>query len=152
MNPKQNNHLKRLLPRHHKILDLTLKGYTTTQVADSLNISRSAVSRITGSPLFQDTLSRRREKQDAIADNTTMAVLQEARDHIHRAALDAVNVHTDVIHSGEATTRQKQVSASEILDRAFGKQDEKKAQPAVILQGAAIENLLVALKESDSSE
>ena len=56
-------HLKKLLPRHYKVMELCLKGKNRKDVAKEVGLTPRAISNITGSPIFQDELARRRKER-----------------------------------------------------------------------------------------
>jgi hypothetical protein len=52
--------IKRLLPRHEKIMDLLMVGLSQKEVARRLMLSLRCVSYVVNSRVFQDALAERR--------------------------------------------------------------------------------------------
>jgi predicted transcriptional regulator len=52
--------IKRLLPRHEKIMDLLMEGLSQKEVAQRLMLSPRCVSYVVNSRVFQDALAERR--------------------------------------------------------------------------------------------
>ncbi len=49
--------LKRLLPRHRRIMDLVLLGMDRKDIAHEVRMTPRAISNVTGSAIFQDELA-----------------------------------------------------------------------------------------------
>lgn len=144
--------LAKLMPRHKKILDLKLIGLEVKDIAKSMGLSSSHVNMVCSSPVFQDEMARRRAHMDKDVDQAGQLALEEARRHLDRASLKAVRVQEELLEEDDARVRQKAVS--EILDRTFsptgvvnGGPNGGGPQAVVVLQGAAVENLTVAISE-----
>jgi DNA-binding NarL/FixJ family response regulator len=52
--------IKRLLPRHEKIMDLLMEGLSQKEVAQRLMLSPRCVSYVVNSKVFQEVLAERR--------------------------------------------------------------------------------------------
>lgn len=139
--------LQKLQARHLKMIDLFLEGKTRQEVADLVGMTPQNVYYVSGSPLFQQELARRREKTEAHHDEDTSLMLEEARGILGNGASKAAQTHVDLLESD--SERIKQASASAILDRTGlspQRQEESKAQP-VILNIEVFNNLQQALLE-----
>ena len=147
--------LKKLLPRHHKILDLVLEGWSAREIADQLGMERGSVSMLGRTPLFQDELARRRKQREDTLDLAAHTERSAALDHLQEAALRAAEVQVNLLDVEDPRVQQKAVS--EILNRCYG--DRKAIQDAgsggphtqVILEGPAILNINTAMGEVRAS-
>lgn len=140
--------LKRLLPRHYMILELYLNGMATKAIADAVKVSTAMVNLTVNSPIFQDSLARRRREREHKADKVAVDHISAAHKAIEEAANDAVTVHTKLMNSGDE--RVALMSAKNILDKAFeGKSHGGGAK--VVIEAGTVNLLNVALEESKIS-
>lgn len=140
--------LKRMLPRHFRILDLYLTGEMNIKdIAEAVGMTPQGVGLIVKNPIFQKEAGRRRSSlerktEDKIAGST----VESARKVIENAALDAARTHVKLLVSNDDKVKQR--SASEILDRA-GLKERAEEQPEVHVNVEHFTVLHEALKESN---
>ena len=108
--------IRRLLPRHHRIIDLALEGKSRKEIAEIVALTARAISNITGSPVFQNELSRRRRELERKTNEAIARTLTEVRQRAGAAAMGAVDTHLRLLRSKDPRVAQK--AAMEILDRA----------------------------------
>jgi predicted transcriptional regulator len=107
--------LKRLLPRHFRIMELVLLGKKQTEIAEELGLSNYGVSVIINSPVFQEELGRRREEQNAHADEVEVVRRLNAREVLDRVAVEVAQRQVALLESPDERVAQK--AAMDILDR-----------------------------------
>ncbi len=66
--------IKKLLPRHKRIMELCLEGKTNKQIAQELMLTPRAVSYIIHSPVFEDEIYIRRGHRQREHDLATSTV------------------------------------------------------------------------------
>ena len=140
------NELKRLLPRHYKILSLCLEGFRRTDIAEALGMSPVGVGLIINSPLFQDELARQRVGKNQ--DSRDIAATQDldAMNILQKAASAAAQKHVDLLQS--TNERTSQLSANSILDRVLSRE----GSVATKLDANVINILQVTIKELQKDE
>lgn len=143
--------IRRLLPRHFKILDYTLAGLDTTAIAKTLNITAGSIRKIQTSPLFQAELTRRRTecKESEIISLDRQATLGKARSILEEATVAAAEKHIKLMDNIDPAIQMR--AAAGILDRVFGKSNEGGASVVVNISAQHVELLNLALKESNVS-
>ena len=119
---KMSYHLKTLNPRHFKIIELTLRGYTNKQIAEELSMTAMGVSIVTRSPNFQRELAIQKvildeRKIDNIAAESSIAVknANSVEEKLKQATLEAVDKLTQTISSEDESLAMK--ASLEVLDR-----------------------------------
>lgn len=143
--------LKRVSHVHFAMIEMALAGATNSQIAQAMSRTPESVGMIMRSPVVQNELALRRASQNKTIDKIAGSTLHEAKEKLHQAAADAVDIHVSLMkHS--ADERVKQVSASEILkrtyDRAADQAGNGQGSIAVTLGPGAMLNLQIALRES----
>ena len=134
--------LQRLTDIHKKMVELRLDGMRGTEIATALGIRRETVSRILKSPLFQDTLARRRTERDGAADSTH--AVGAARDALNGAARKAVDRLVGLLDSDSEHTAL--AAAKVVLDKTLT--DAGTDAPSVMFTQVNINTLALALQES----
>ncbi len=115
--------LKTLNPRHFKIIELSLRGYTNKQIAEELSMTSMGVSIVTNSPNFQRELAIQKvildeRKIDSIANESHAPPVSNAdvvATKLREATLNAVEKLTQKIDSEDETISMK--ASLEVLDR-----------------------------------
>ncbi len=105
-----------LNPRHYKILELCLRGWTNKQIAEHLLMSPCQVSIVVNSPSFQHELAIRRSKLDALVDQQLADSTTEVTRAIQEGARLAARRLVQAISSPDESIAVK--ASSDILDRA----------------------------------
>lgn len=111
--------IKKLLPRHNKILDLCLEGWSLGAIASEVGISIVQLKNVRNSPCFQHQLANRRSKMEQEKDILTIRSEIDSGNNA-RQILDsnqnaAADVLVDLMTTGNSTTKFR--SAESILDR-----------------------------------
>ena len=138
---------KRLLPRHFKIVDLYLAGLNIKQISQELGMSSAGVSNIVNSPKVQDEVARRREGQNKDLSQMNVSTIENAKHLLNEKAIQAAQVHVDILEDETASHSQKQSSANAILDRCFNDGKDNN-QVATVLTADTINVLNVSIKEA----
>jgi hypothetical protein len=139
-----SNEIQRMMPRHFRILELCLEGLPIKAVAEEVGMTPQGVSLIVKSPLFQEELQRRRGERDGGNDSLAALSIDRARRLMEEKAFDAANTHVKLLESNDERVAQK--SASAILDRVFGKHDDRGV--SVVIEAESVQLLQLALMES----
>jgi hypothetical protein len=137
--------LKRLVPRHFRIMDMHLQGLDHASIAAQLGISRMSVSLVVNSPLFQDALSKRRAVITRETDAQTVDTTLRANRVLEAASHEAAMTQVDLLSSEDERVRLQASNA--ILDRVL----ESKSNPGTrvtVISGEMLEGLRLALSES----
>jgi DNA-binding transcriptional regulator GbsR (MarR family) len=141
------NDLQRLLPRHHKIIELSLLGMTIREIADEVGMSPLGVSNVINSPRFQEELATRRVSHNEAVDNSKVSALSKIKSLIDENAEKAMQVHLDCLE--EEDVRVRQSSASTILNKLFeGNKQEVGSQSSISISGETIQILNVTIQEA----
>ncbi len=150
-----NNFIQNLNPRHHKILDLYLKGLSKVQIAERLDMTPSSISIITRSPNFQHELAMRMARISEISDGKIADSNEEVSNVLKEATLKAAKKIIDKMESAEEGISFK--ASCEVLDRGgFPKATRLDANiplaPQIILSADQIGCLADALKEEKQAD
>lgn len=115
--PTTPHQLRRMLPRHYRIIELCLAGFTRKQIAQAMQMSEAGIGLIINAPIFQDELARRRE---ALEKSSTTALAygpQRAKEILEDAAVEAASKHVELLDADDPAIQQR--SAGYILDKIF---------------------------------
>lgn len=138
------NELQRLLPRHFRILDLCLLGWSQKNIATEVGMTPTGIGLIVNSPRFQDELARRREAKGRQTDEVETISLGNATRKLEDAAEDAASVQVTLLKDED---HRVQLSASNsILDRVLAKKGE--AGPSIVLTMESINILALSMEET----
>ncbi len=111
--------IKKLLPRHNKILDLCLEGWSLQRIASEVDISIVQLKNVRNSPCFQHELAVRRsnieQEKDILIVRSEIDECNNAKQVLDVNQHEAANVLVDLMNSGSEMSRFK--SAESILDR-----------------------------------
>lgn len=136
--------MQQLLPRHHKILEFVLRGWTNKQIADHLSITPQNVSVVTRSASFQHEVSMRREKLEDMSNQSIVSSDQEVTDAIREGTKHAVDRILGCIDSTDENVAIR--ASTEILDRGgFPKVSKIESKSLSVVMNA---DDLVKLKEA----
>lgn len=141
----RKNDLRRLLPRHYKIMELRNQGYTVKDIAQALCLSQGGVSNIINSPLFKDESARRNQIQDKQLSEARNEQEISSRDYLRKHELAAAKKLTSLMNSQNEKIAQS--SAIEILNRVDGSAQEDGAK--IYVEADALKTLLTALNETN---
>ena len=150
--PNPASVVQRMLPRHFQILEMIKAGHTHKTISETFNMHRDTISALARSPCFQAELVRRR-KEDPDSDMLELdrkAILGKARSILEQSVDAAATKQVELLETNDPAL---QLRASErILDRVFGKSDEKIASPVISLSAENVQLLVLAMKESDDAQ
>ncbi len=136
--------IQQLNPRHYKILEFVLRGWTNKQIADHLDITQSNVSVVTRSPSFQHEVSMRRASLEDMSNQSIVSSDQEVTDAIREGTKSAVDRIIGCIHSTDENVAVR--ASTEILDRGgFPKVSKIESRSLSVVMNAED---LVKLKEA----
>jgi len=110
------NSIQQLNPRHYKILEFVLRGWTNKQIADHFDIAQGTVSVVTRSKSFQHEVSLRRAKLEALSNQRIVESDQDITDSIREGAKAAVDRIIGCVQSVDENIAVR--AATEVLDRA----------------------------------
>lgn len=113
---RSNALIKKLLPRHNKILDLCLAGYSLAFIAAQVDITVTQLRNIRESPSFQLEYSRRRENIELQVDSQIVENEIGASEILKNASAHAATKITTLIDSGDDAIAFR--SAADVLDRS----------------------------------
>jgi len=136
--------LQRLTDIHKRMIELRLDGLRATEIATTLGIRRETVGRVLKSPLFQDTLARRRAERSATVDTSHAVGVTQARDALNGAARAAVDKLVGLLDSESEHTAL--AAAKIVLDKTLS--DSKDDTPTVVFTQVNVNMLVDALRES----
>ena len=136
--------LQRLTDIHKRMVELRLDGMRGTDIATTLGVRRETVSRILKSPLFQDTLARRRAERDGAVDAVRAEGVSAARDALNGAARKAVDKLVGLLDSDSEHTAL--AAAKVVLDKTLT--DAGTDTPTVTFTQVNVNMLTTALRES----
>lgn len=138
--------IQRLLPRHFRIMELYLEGWSNNDIAHKMEMTPQAISQITNSPIFQNEVSRKRELREKAHNDGLSSSVRKAREIIEGSAAEAAQTQCDLLTDPDPSVRQK--SAVSILDRVFGKDKDQGSGTVINIQQADFQVLQQALCES----
>lgn len=142
--------LQRLLPRHHKILDLHLEGLSYENIASRTNLKKRQVANIVNSPVFQQQLSLRRSTIEDTVEENIIKHEQSVSDLLKEKTIAAAQKLVDLMDSdNDSVARQ---SANDILDRGGCpkvSRQESDIITTLILDNEQAQLIALALKETD---
>ena len=141
--------IKRLRQRHRKMVELYLGGdHTVKDIADIMGVTPQTVSNVTNSPLFQDEVSRRRERIEKKSDDDIVNSVSDARAHLTQKSTEAAQTLGRLLTSENEALQVR--AADSILDRVGLGRPREAATPAgnITIQTESLQVLQLALKES----
>ena len=108
--------IKKLLPRHNRILDLCLQGYSLKLIAEEVGITVTQLRNIRESPSFQLEYSRRRDNIETAIDRDIVTETQSAGEILKEASSDAARKIVTLIGANDEGIALR--SAADVLDRS----------------------------------
>ncbi len=136
--------IQQLNPRHYKILEFYLRGWTNKQIADNLNITPCNVSVVTRGQSFQHEVAMRREKLNELSNQSIVSSDQVVSDAIREGTQAAVDRILGCIQSTDENVAIR--ASTEILDRGgFPKVSKIESKSLSVVMNAED---LVKLKEA----
>lgn len=141
--------IRRLLPKHYKILELYLDGIQTKDIAEILDLNPSTVSMVIHSPLFQAEATRIRKegRESTIMQLDRQAAMGKARSILEQASVLAAEKIEALVDSESEHISLK--AATAILDRVFGPNDHKGSPPVINVTADQVNLLTLAMRETN---
>jgi hypothetical protein len=137
--------LKTLRSTHLAMIEMAVQGASPQQIADATGYNVVTVRQMIRAPLFQNELAKRRVTQRQITDKHTAQVLTRAKSVLVDSAEKAAQVQVGLLASNDE--RVQQTAVSQILDRVFGKGQDRGTTVNVTLGAGALLTLQTALAE-----
>lgn len=130
--------LKKLMPRHLKVIDFILEGLTLGVIAQKVGLSVVQLKNIRNSPTFQYELSLRQSNFNSLHDQTLVTKqLESAEDIIQKNQVIAAQTLQDILASADSDNTTKIKVAESFLDRG--------GHPKVQKQDSISRNIIIAL-------
>lgn len=152
--PFSSKEIQRLVPRHFRMLDLKMAGYTNKQIADVVNCSEGSVKIISRSPLFIAEINRRLStRNENKAEEEVLAYASKARIILEKSGENAATTQVDLLESDDDSVRLR--ASGSILDRVLGKTDAGSTAGTTInvqINETHAQLLVLALKESSNAQ
>lgn len=141
--------LQRLLPRHFKIIELALDGFSNVSIANMMNMTPVGIGIILRDARVQVELTRRRSNVQRKQDDARVSTSSLARDTINELTLDAVETLDEVRRKAmdEGDHTNARLACKHILDKAWGEGDSRDTKPTVLVNIEQLNVLNQALKE-----
>ncbi len=111
-----NRQIISLNPRHYKILELCLRGFTNKQIADYLGMSAMQISNVINSPSFQHELAIRRSQLETMSNESIVDSLDDVTRFIRDGARQAVQRLVNCVDSPDESIALR--ASQDVLDRA----------------------------------
>src|SRR3954470_13139830 len=112
--------LQRLLPRHYKIIELALDGFSNVSIANMMNMTAVGIGIILRDARVQNELARRRTNVEKKQDDVRVSTSSLARDTLNEMTLDAVEtldtIRSEAMVKGDHTNAR--LACKHILDKA----------------------------------
>jgi len=139
---QRSNDLQRLLPRHFRMMELAMQGYSTKEIAQACDVHIATVSNVFNSPLFQEEVSKRRMDRKEKLEKEVERIEGDALEYLQKHAMTAARKTVELV--GSDNERIALSSAKEILDRVASKE----RHTSVFMDGDAMRTLMDALRET----
>jgi transcriptional regulator len=107
--------IQKLNARHYKILELSLRGLTTGEIAKAVGLTTTAIMILQRSASFQHEIAMRRSQINEISNQRIVEETEDVSDSIKRATREAVKRLTSCISSDNEAIALR--ASTEILDR-----------------------------------
>jgi predicted transcriptional regulator len=133
--------LKKLLPRHFKVMDLLLLGKKQKEIAEELDLTPQAVSSIVNSPIFQERLASRKHEVLNRSEPNELS----AKQLLEKTVIEAVKKLAEMLGSKDDRTALK--AAIDILDRTghSGPKGVYRSKTVVFSSEETIEKIRISL-------
>ena len=140
--------IQRMMPRHFKVLELTLDGYDRETIALRCGISPQMVTLVQNSPVFQGEISRRRDARLKGDDEIRSVHKQSALKILDEASEQAALTQVGLMESQDDNVRFR--AAESILRRSLGSEEGPKG-PTIVINAGSLRDFQLALQESRKS-
>lgn len=142
--------LKRIAPRHLKILELASEGMSNADIARQLGVCNGTVSLVLKNPLAQQTLSNRFGARVEVVQEEAARGESKAGEILRKASERSAERLTELVEScDERVARQ---SAVDVLDRVLSKPGQGQGpQAPMVINAEQVLILETVLRESMNS-
>lgn len=143
--------IQRMLPRHFKMMELTLAGMTQVAIAEMLGCTRQSVGIVQRSPIFRKELQTRQKDMNTEAvKDVVVKFAEQAQKTLENNADRAAMTQVDLLDAEDDSVRLR--ASSSILDRALGKPEGQQSSSGpsikVEIHANVAQLLMTALTES----
>jgi len=149
------NTIASLTPRHLKIVDLAVKGWTEKQIAEFLGMGKQQVSIIFNSPTFKHEFAIRRSIFEEKMDKEQSDKEDEVAKLLKEGAIKAARTLVGHIDSADDSISVR--SSTEILDRTgYSKKADKQIEvlgPTIVINNKDATRIIESIKlDNDDAE
>jgi len=142
-----NETVKKLTPRHYRILDLCLTGLTPKQISKELGMSQAQVSIVINSPSFQHQFAIRRASLESVQNEHISSELDAVKETLRKSAKAAADKL--IYHMNSPDSKISLKSATEILDRTGYSKEQKLGEDGLLNPEIVVNSTdLTILRES----
>ncbi len=134
--------IQQLSARHHKIVELCLRGWIPKDIAEHLDMSQQQVSIVINSSSFQYQLAERRSKLNDIVDQDIVEQTQKVDDAIAEHTMSAVSRLGLIVTAGKDGDAIR--ACDSILDRGGHARVQKTESKSVSVTIDASDAKLIA--------
>lgn len=142
--------IKSLRAKHFRIVELSLAGWKSTDIATETGLVPESVARILRSPVFQGELARRRKEQTIRVDSVEADLRSPAAQILAEASSVAAQTQVGLLES--ESEKIQQTAAMDILDRTgipkITKSQNQSISAQIILDNRGVEALSRATAEA----
>lgn len=112
--------IQRMLPRHFKMMELTLAGMTQVAIAEMLGCTRQCVGIVQRSPIFRKELQQKQKDMNSEGvKDVVVKFAEQAQKVLEDNSKKAAMCQVDLLDADDDSVRLR--ASSSILDRALGK-------------------------------
>lgn len=143
--------IQRLLPRHFKMLELTLAGMSQVAIAEMIGCTRQSVGIVQRSPIFRKELQQRQvDMNTESVKDVVIKFTEQAQLVLDNNSRRAAECQVDLLDADDDSVRLR--ASASILDRALGKPEGSNSATGptikVEIQANVAQLLMTALSES----
>lgn len=146
-----NYQIKRMMPRHFRMIDLHVAGLSNVDIAKTLECTPQSVGIVLRSPIVRKEIQRQLSiKSDGSIEQDLDAFASRALAALEESSEKAANTQIDLLESDDDSVKLR--ASSSILDRVLGKPEPQHASEGahikIEINTQDAQLLMVALQES----
>ena len=139
--------LRRVLPKHLKVLELLLEGKALREVSSLTGLNENQIRLIQKSPLFQDQFARRRGRIEKVVEDTARTGLVRAQEVLDKGVERAAEKLVSFIDHQDP--RIARASAKDVIELLRDDVSSRSSAPlSIVFQGDNLQTLIMVAKES----
>lgn len=138
--------IAKLLPRHHRIIELLLDGHNHKTIAGIVGVTPQTISLLSKAPVVQQRLAERRQARERAADVDAGTAITRAKTILENGAETAANRVVDLVTNG-VDHRVQLSAANNVLEQVFGS-DKQRGSGNIVVNTEQLQVLQVALREA----